>query len=223
MSSQGSSNESKYFSRSSSPAPSYIHVLGDEIEIHDFPSLLNQTSSELFAPHHPIRAWAQTTSRTLFVFNILTDELYNLLDNPKVASGKGIVGKIYKMELINGIKSLTTWSDWAIAIGRCKKIIDNGANGKANFIPGEVLFHLLFVDEELAKVMERVERYNWKYGPIIQSVKMQIQGCVRPAVKAEDIPRKPEREKVERAPLWMLALFLLVLVLAIRGTDSLLS
>lgn len=95
MSSQRSSNGSTYFSGSNSPAPSYIPVLGDEIEIHDFPSLLNQTSSELFSPHHPIRVWAQTTSRTLFIFNILTDESYNLLDNPKVASGKGIVGKIY--------------------------------------------------------------------------------------------------------------------------------
>lgn len=243
MSSQGSSNESTYFSRSSSPAPSYISVLGDEIEIHDFPSLLNQTSSELFAPDHPIRVWAQTTSRTLFIFNILTDESYTLLDNPKVAGGKGIVGKIYKMELIDGINSLTTWSDWAIALSRCKKIIDNGAKGKTNFIQGEVLFHLLFVDEELANVMERAERYNRKYGPIIQSVKMEIKGCVRPikgtvpkeavttkrtadkkpAVKAEAIPRKPEREEVERAPVWMLALFLLVLVLAIRGTASLLS
>lgn len=113
-----------------------------------------------------------------------------------------------------------------------------GRKWKTNFIPGEVLFHLLFVDEELAKVMERVERYNRKYGPIIQSARMQIQGCVRPSkstgttkrttdekpgVKAEAIPRKSEREEVERAPQWMLTLFLLVLVLAIRGTASLLS
>lgn len=243
MSSQGSSNASTYFSRSSSPSPSYISVLGDDIEIHDFPSLLNQTSSELFSQDHPIRVWAQITTRALSIFNILTDESYTLLDNPKVASGKGIVGKIYKVELMDGINSVTTWSDWAIALGRCKKVIDNGANGKRNFIQGEILFHLLFVDEELAKVMERVEGYNRKYGPIIQSVKMEIQGCVRPtkgivpkdavtikrpthekpAVKAEAIPRKPEREEVERAPLWMLALFLLVLVLAIRGTASMLS
>lgn len=243
MSSQGSSNGSAYFSVSSSSFPSYISVLGDDIRIHDFPSLLDQISSELFSPDHPIWIWAQTTTRALSIFNILTDESYTLLKNPKVASGKGIVGKIYKMELTDGISCLTIWSDWAIVLRRCKKIIDDGANGRTNFIQGEVLLHLLFVDGELAKVMERVERYNRKYGPIIQSVKMEIQGCVRPikgtdtneavttkrptddkpALKAEAVPKKPEREEVERAPLWMLALFLLVVVLAIRGTASMLS
>lgn len=243
MSSQGSSNGSTYFSVSSNSFPSYISVLGDDIKIHDFPSLLDQISSELFSPDHPIWIWAQTTTRALSIFNILTDESYTLLKNPKVASGKGIVGKIYKMELTDGISCLTIWSDWAIVLRRCKKIIDDGANGRTNFIQGEVLLHLLFVDGELAKVMERVERYNRKYGPIIQSVKMEIQGCVRPikgtdpneavttkrptddkpALKAEAVPKKPEREEVERAPLWMLALFLLVLVLAIRGTASMLS
>lgn len=243
MSSQGSSNGSTYFSASSSSSPSYISVLSDEIEIYNFPSFLDQKSSELFSPDHPIRVWAQTTTRALSTFNILSDESYTLLKNPKVASGKGIAGKIYKMELTDRISNLTAWSDWAIVLGRCEKIIDDGANGRKNFIHGEVLFHLLFVDEELAKVMERVERYNRKYGPIIQSVKMDIQGCVRPikgtdpkeavttkrpteeksVVKAEAVPKESEREEVERAPLWMVALFLLVLVLAIRGTASMLS
>lgn len=182
MSSQGtSSNGSTYFSRSNIPSPSYISALGEDIEIHEIPSLLNQTSSKLFSPDHPIWVWAQTTSRALFILNFLTDESDSLLDNPKVASGKGIVGRIYKRELMDGINSMTTtWSDWAIALDRCKKIIDKGANGKTDFNQVEVLFHLLFIDEGLAKVMERVERYNRKYGPIIKSVQMEIQGYVRP-------------------------------------------
>lgn len=123
-----------------------------------------------------------------------------------------------------------------MTLGRCRKIINNGSSGKTDFIWGEVLFHLLFVDEELAKVMERVEIYNRKYGPVIRSVKMELQGCVRPkngavprpteekpTVKAKVVPRKPKREELERAPLWMVALFLLVLVLAIRGTASMVS
>lgn len=32
------------------------------------------------------------------------------------------------------------------------RTIDKGANGRNNLIPGELLFHLHFVDEELAKV-----------------------------------------------------------------------
>lgn len=254
MTSQGSSNGSTCFSGSNIPPfPSYISVLGEEIKIHDIPSLLNQTSSKLFSPDHPIRVWAQTTSRALLIFNILTDESYNLLDNSKVASGKGIVGKIYKGELKDGINSImtATWSDWATTLDRCKKIIDNGANGKTNFNQIEVLFHLLFVDKGLAKVMERVERYNRENGPIIKSVKMEIRGCVRPPIKrnvpkeeeeeavnitkrttdgmrpamnrTEGIPGKLERKGVERALLWMLALFLLVLMLAVRGIASMLS
>lgn len=196
-SSQGSSNGSTYFSRS----PSYISVLGEDIKTHDIPSLLNQTSSKLFSPDHPIRIWAQTTSHALFIFNFLTDESYTLLDNPKVASGKGIVGKIYKRELTDGINSImttttTTWSDWAIALDRWKKIIDNGANGKKNFNQVEVLFHLLFVVEGLAKIMERVERYNRKYGPIIKSVKMEIQGCVRPPPPIKRTVPNPKEEAV---------------------------
>lgn len=44
--------------------------------------------------------------------------------------------------------------------------------------------------------MERVERYKRKYGPIIKSVKMEIQGCVRPPPPIKRTVPNPKEEAV---------------------------
>lgn len=174
MSSQGS-NQFTNFSKFNQLSPIHILVFDDCIEIHDFPSFLTRKSSKLFSNNHPIQVWTQNTACTLSRLIDLTDDAYDLLDNPQVVNRVGILGKIYKSVLIKGINSLSTWDDWARILNRCRDIILMGSSGGIDVIKGEILFHLLFVDEDLVEVMEKVDLYNRKYGPIIETMKMEIQ------------------------------------------------
>ena len=107
MSSQGS-NQFTNFSEFNHLSPIYIPVFDDYIEIHDFLFFFIRKSSNIFLNNHPIQAWTQNTTYTLFQFIDIKNNLYTLLDNPQVVNRAGDLGKIYKSVLIKSINSLST-------------------------------------------------------------------------------------------------------------------